>query len=162
MISSRSLAFVTVVVLLTLPPAATAQRPSRPDTARVPPRVIGINDYDGYVVPPPGADEFGRTYVEELPVPLRREQPAYPEAARRAGLAGRVIVKVRVERNGAVSDARVVRSAGRILDRAALGAARRWRFRPAQLNGVPVATWVTLPPFRFPPRLVRSRTFGPV
>jgi periplasmic protein TonB len=90
--------------------------------------------------------------IEKLPEPVRRVEPVYPEAARRAGVSGTVLVQVLVRKDGRVGDARVVRSIP-MLDPAALEAAWRWRFRPALSGGRPVACWVAIP-LRFRPRPV--------
>lgn len=66
-----------------------------------------------------------------------------PEAARRAGLFGRVGVEVLVDTSGAVIDARIKRSIP-ALDPTALECARRYRFVPAQRHGRPVRAWVPL------------------
>jgi protein TonB len=59
--------------------------------------------------------------------------PDYPEAARRRGYEGRVILRVRVKEDGRVADLEVVRSSGhRVLDRAALQAVAGWRFVPGR------------------------------
>ena len=58
-------------------------------------------------------------------------QPRYPAEALRAGVAGEVLVEFTVERDGSVSDVRVLRSSPpRTFDREALTAVRRWRFEP--------------------------------
>lgn len=62
--------------------------------------------------------------------------PAYPEAARRWGYEGRVVVAVRVSAAGKPLAADVAESSGyRILDQAAARTIRRWRFRPAGAGG---------------------------
>jgi protein TonB len=48
----------------------------------------------------------------------------YPRLARIRGLEGRVVLEFRIRQGGAVDQARVVRSAGEILDQAALSALR--------------------------------------
>lgn len=58
--------------------------------------------------------------------------PAYPEAARRWGYEGRVVVAVRVSAAGEPLAVDVRESSGHgVLDQAAVHAIRRWRFRPA-------------------------------
>lgn len=63
--------------------------------------------------------------------------PDYPEAARRARLEGRVILNLAVGRDGSVEDVAVV-SGNALFRRAAVEAARRWRYRPALQSGRPV------------------------
>ena len=60
-------------------------------------------------------------------------QPKYPSSARSAGVEGVVGVKMLVNANGKVEDAKVVRSSGNgALDEAALAAVYKWRFTPAK------------------------------
>src|SRR3546814_4039841 len=62
--------------------------------------------------------------------------PRYPPAAVRAGIEGTVILIIDVDANGNVVDVSVERSSrNRDLDRAAIGAARKWRFNPSVVNG---------------------------
>jgi len=68
--------------------------------------------------------------------------PAYPSSARRMGEQGRVKLDVHVGVDGAVIDVQVRESSGSAaLDRSATEAVRKWRFRPAMVDGQPVAEW---------------------
>ncbi|HEV8609410.1 MAG TPA: TonB family protein [Thermoanaerobaculia bacterium] len=78
--------------------------------------------------PPPGGDFRNPDLV-------RRVEPAYPEVARRAGLQGLVVLEAIIAASGDVEEIRVVKSAGALLDSAAEDAVRRWKYRPATLNG---------------------------
>jgi len=62
----------------------------------------------------------------------------YPEAARKHHIEGTVAVALTVSETGDVLDARVVESAGELLDEALLAAVRGWRYQPAESNGVKV------------------------
>jgi TonB family protein len=66
--------------------------------------------------------------------------PAYPDAARRAGIAGTVILEVTVDPQGKVTDVRAV-SGPAELRQAAIDAVKKWQYRPITVNGVivPVA-----------------------
>ena len=66
-----------------------------------------------------------------------RVEPEYPVAAKRAGIAGAVVIEVTVDENGKVIKAQSL-CGHEILAGAALEAARKWRFSPTQLNGQPV------------------------
>jgi protein TonB len=75
--------------------------------------------------------------------------PRYPEAARRRGEQGRVVLRVDVSADGAPIDVTVTEGSGfPSLDAAALGAVRQWRFVPAMRGGTPVAA-VAQVPIRF-------------
>lgn len=86
--------------------------------------------------------------VEKFPVVLTRVEPVYPETALRAGLEGRVWVKIWVNKEGRVRDVVLVRSDNEIFNESALAAARQFVFSPATMGTGPVAVWVSVP-FRF-------------
>jgi periplasmic protein TonB len=65
-------------------------------------------------------------------------RPDYPLSAREEGVTGEVVLGYVVNAEGRVENVKVARSSGDDrLDRAALAAARRWRYRPAVRNGLP-------------------------
>jgi protein TonB len=66
-----------------------------------------------------------------------------PELARQAGVQGLVILEITIGTDGAVTDAKVLRSIP-LLDRAALDAVRQWRYEPTLLNGQPVPVVMTV------------------
>ena len=67
---------------------------------------------------------------------IARKSPTYPRSARRKNQQGRVVVTVIVTTSGKVANPRVSKSSGHSsLDRAALAAAKKHRFRPAK-NGL--------------------------
>lgn len=63
--------------------------------------------------------------------------PAYPEAAREAGLEGDVMLEIVVGVSGAVETARVVHGMGHDLDEAAVRAVKQYSFAPASKAGKP-------------------------
>lgn len=68
-----------------------------------------------------------------------RTEPTYPARARRAGVEGQVMVKVRLAASGSVQQVELVSGSGsRLLDEAALAAAQASSFTPAQRNGLAV------------------------
>ena len=81
--------------------------------------------------------------VAEVFVPpafLLRREPAYPDRARRAGAEGVVGVRISLSAEGAVRQVELTQSSGsRLLDEAALAAARASTFAPASRNRSPVA-----------------------
>lgn len=76
--------------------------------------------------------------VAEVFVPpsfLSRQEPAYPERARRAGVEGVVGVRIALAPDGSVRQVELTQSSGsRLLDEAALAAARTSTFSPASRN----------------------------
>jgi protein TonB len=63
-------------------------------------------------------------------------RPAYPPKAKAGGVGGVVVIDARIEDDGCVRNAEVVRSVPE-LDQAALDAVTRWEFSPTILNGKP-------------------------
>ena len=80
------------------------------------------------------------------PTLLRQESPKYTSEAMRAKIQGLVELEAVVLPNGTVGDVRIIKSldARFGLDQEAISAAKRWLFRPGQLDGEPVAVLVTL------------------
>ena len=85
------------------------------------------------VAPAPAAEVF------VPPSFLSRQEPAYPERARRAGVEGVVGVRITLAPDGSVRQVELTQSSGsRLLDEAALTAARASTFAPASRNRTPV------------------------
>lgn len=75
-----------------------------------------------------------------------KARPRYPKLARKAGVAGNVILEAVIQTDGAVGELRVLREPGANLgfDDAAIEAVRQWRYQPAKQNGKPVAVYFTI------------------
>jgi len=69
----------------------------------------------------------------------------YPAAARRAGLAGVVLLRLSIDEAGRVSDAAVIQTPHKLLSKAAMKSIEGIRFEPALRQGVAVAADVKLP-----------------
>lgn len=83
----------------------------------------------------------------ERPVALAgRLQPAYPEAARRFGLEGMVVLRALITESGDVESIEVVRETrpGLGFGAAAAEAVSTWKYRPGRLDGRPVAVMLTV------------------
>ena len=65
--------------------------------------------------------------------------PDYPERAKALGITGEVVLELDVSADGRVLDVRVLTPAGNGLDEAAVAAAARLRFTPAEIDGKPSA-----------------------
>jgi TonB family protein len=74
---------------------------------------------------------------------IRKVDPVYPEAARRANVPGVVVLDAIVSADGTVVNLHPV-SGPDILISAAMDAARWWRFRPYRARGEPAAVETTL------------------
>ena len=79
----------------------------------------------------------------KAPIKLKNVNPAYPPEAQDAKVQGVVILEARIERDGTVGRARVLRSIP-MLDDAALEAVKQWEFTPTLLNGAPVPIMMTV------------------
>jgi protein TonB len=75
-----------------------------------------------------------------------RVQPKYPEIARKAKVAGRVILQAIVRQDGSVGDIQVLTSPGKSFgfDESAVEAVRQWRYKPGLQNGKPVDVYFTV------------------
>jgi len=93
---------------------------------------------------PPGSD--GPNQEPDL---VKRVEPVYPEAARRAGTAGIVQMRLAIDEEGKVSQVKIVKGHPQ-LDQAAIEAVRQWMYRPAILDGKPIS-WETTITLTFDP-----------
>jgi protein TonB len=72
--------------------------------------------------------------------------PIYPRRAIELDLRGTTILRALVDADGAAAEIVVWASSGlRLLDDAAIAAARGWKFEPAREGAVAVAAWVEVP-----------------
>jgi len=94
----------------------------------------------------PDINDF--VFVEKEPqidlVELQRKI-IYPEMAKRAGIEGKVTVRVLVGKDGKPIKAVVQQSDSELLNKAAVKAVMESVFTPAIQNQQPVATWVSIP-----------------
>lgn len=93
--------------------------------------------------PPPARAVRVNTSGIAPPARIRDAAPVYPAIAQAARVQGVVIIEATIDTEGAVVDARVLRSVP-LLDQAALDAVRQWRYAPSRLNGQPVAVVMTV------------------
>lgn len=107
----------------------------------------GPGDSPGGPDGPPGGLDPGTVYrpAPEVvpPVVIEQVMPRYPEIAKAAGRTGTVILQAIIDTTGGIENVEVIRG-DPLLDRAAVEAVRKWRFRPARLNGRPVKAYFTL------------------
>lgn len=86
--------------------------------------------------------------VEKLPEMVFAAKPEYPEIAKRAGITGKVFIKVLVDKEGRPKRAVVIKSDSELFNQAAQDAAMKSAFTPALQNQHPIAVWIVLP-YRF-------------
>lgn len=95
---------------------------------------------------PAGPAPAARAFVEPQRIPEQSPAPRYPVRALRRGDEGVVNVRAQIGPDGVPTSVSLVSGSGsRDLDRAALDAVRRWRFRPAQENGRPTVGTIVVP-----------------
>jgi protein TonB len=100
-------------------------------------------------VPPPPAPGGAEEWLSFDKPPKPRRMPFgdadYPAVARASGIEGTVLLKVTVDEEGRVAGVVVLRSDSPIFDEAAVRVVRRWEFAPAERDGVPVRSTITVP-----------------
>ena len=83
---------------------------------------------------------------DATPRVIESQQPRYPAEAFYFGITGTAVLIMEVGVDGTVKEVFVEQSSrNRMLDKAAIDAARGWRFSPALVNGVPVSGRVRVP-----------------
>lgn len=96
----------------------------------------------GDLLVPPNPADFDQQPLVKYP----RKEPEYPKSARMYSFEGTVFVAVRVEKDGTVSDARVIDSdAIHLLNVSALVAVMDWNFRAGRKGGVSVGGEMVVP-----------------
>lgn len=80
-------------------------------------------------------------------IPASMAKPVYPEAERKSGVEGTVILTVEISAAGAVAGAKVDKPVDGhpAFSDAAIAAVKQWRFEPARLDGKPVDIAVKIP-----------------
>ncbi|MFH2055776.1 MAG: TonB family protein [bacterium] len=86
-------------------------------------------------------------HAEKQPQPLDLPTPHYPEMARKAGMEGTVYLQVYIDSKGRVRKVMVAEASGCEIgfEEAAVEAAWRGRWSPAEQNGKSVGLWVRYP-----------------
>ncbi|MDD8021025.1 MAG: TonB family protein [Acidobacteriota bacterium] len=81
--------------------------------------------------------------VDVEPKVIKQVDPIYPNIDRRAGIKGNIIVNALISENGDVLEAIVIRgirgSVG--IEKEAVNAIKKWKFLPAEKDGVKVKVW---------------------
>ena len=94
----------------------------------------------------PDINEFVK--VEKLPEIVKAAKPDYPEAAKKAGIEGKVFVKALIDKDGNPKKAIVIKSDAEIFNQSAVDATMKSKFTPAVNMGEKIAVWIVLP-YRF-------------
>jgi protein TonB len=101
------------------------------------PNFVDLKDLP-IVKPPPLMEPSVYVGFDTEPRLLMAVKPAYPELARKAEIEGRVTILVTIDENGRVIRAVVAHSDAEIFNQAAIEAAFKYAFSPAEQNGIPV------------------------
>jgi len=96
----------------------------------------------------PGDDAY-LTVAETMPEPIGglsqiNKKISYPEAAKKAGVQGKIYVLAFVNENGIVDDVKVIKGIGAGCDEETVKAVKSSKFKPATNQGVPVKAKATL------------------
>jgi periplasmic protein TonB len=134
--------------ILALPEASLAvdkPAPSKPEAKAPPVKAEAVTE-----PPAKAGDIVPLQNVDVEPQLIKSVQPVYPESARRFRVEGMVVVNMLISETGEVIDARTVRGIKGYpaFEKAAESAVRKWTFRPAIKDGVPVKVW-KVESFRF-------------
>lgn len=105
-----------------------------------------LSSSDAAVPPPPQPQPLNRVRVGGVivqPKLMHSVAPIYPTAARQAGIYGNVVIVAQVDKTGNVASMKVV-SGPATLQSAAMSSLKLWKYQPATLDGVAIATDVTV------------------
>lgn len=82
---------------------------------------------------------------DKMPEALEMNQPVYPEDAKKEKVTCEVLVKIFIDENGDVTDAKTgeCTTPGMGFEEAALDAAYQNKFKPAEKDGQPVGVWMS-------------------
>jgi protein TonB len=95
-----------------------------------------------------GEDAIGGD-LDAPPQPTSKIQPTYPNSLLSQGKGGRVLVSCTIDATGKVVGTSIKSSSGHPdLDKAAINAVNRWKFKPGTKGGKPVKS-VAVVPFNF-------------
>src|SRR5207244_2728664 len=127
----------TTETTATSEPAPTETTASAPPPEPVPqPVAPAPSQRTGvYAAVPPGGTQ---------PEEVDRVVPRYPMMARRANVAGAVVVRGIVRRDGTIDNVEVIKDLPYGLGEAAREAVEQWRFRPATFHGQPIDVYYTV------------------
>lgn len=83
--------------------------------------------------------------VDVEPKPMSQSAPQYPQRAIAKNIEGYVVLRLLINRSGAVEQVKVVDSTPPgVFEESAVSAARGWRFEPARYQGEPVKMWARI------------------
>ena len=134
---------------LLLPARASKQRPhpqSRPSKTAPEPRQATVDaeagDHDSHAGSPLGTMIDGPITGHEVHVayPVTYPDPPVDRAGLPRDLQGDVVIEVTIDSQGNVVETKIVQAIGHGIDEKIVATLRRWRYQPATLDGMPVAS----------------------
>ena len=143
-----------VVQPVTKPQPVQEQKIVSPPVSAAPPRETQIIPEEAPPLPlhteigteSTKADTASHVIQQASPLYRINPPPKYPRLARRRGMEGVVLLEVLVDVLGRVKELRIFNSSSHsILDRAALKAVRRWKFKSGTVAGASKEMWVKVP-----------------
>jgi len=115
-------------------------------------------DFDAVLGPPPAIPDPPRVIKDEPFIPFAEEMPEpigglkaiqdkveYTEIAKRSGIEGTVFIEAKIDRDGNVVDAIIIKGVGGGLDESALRAVKLTKFYPGKQRGIPVKVKMVIP-----------------
>lgn len=114
-------------------PAETASAAT--ETAPAPSPIAPESSAGVYAAVPPGGTQ---------PEEIDRVIPRYPAAARALGVAGSVVIRGVVRKDGTIDNVEIIKDLPYGLGEAAREAVEQWRFRPATYRGEPIDVYYTV------------------
>lgn len=92
-----------------------------------------------------GEDPFGGD-MDSPPTPVNRMPPQFPSKLLKDGIGGKVVVSCVIDAKGNILSSKIKQSSGQQeLDKAALQAVARWKFKPARRGGKPFQATCNIP-----------------
>lgn len=93
-----------------------------------------------------GDDAFGGGDLDSGPVPTSKFPPSYPARLLSQGIGGKVLVACEVDEAGRLVSSKIRQSSGQAeLDKAALSAVAKWKFKPGTKSGRKVRASCVVP-----------------
>lgn len=86
-----------------------------------------------------------RSEPDSVPVPVKTPPPIYPIELLRQGITGEVDLLIRVDEQGNVMDCSVSKSTRPEFIKPTVNAVKRWKFKPAMKDGLPVKYQLLFP-----------------
>ena len=88
--------------------------------------------------PPPPVEPDRPPVKTKIKILSQTARPKYTRAALRAGVEGKIVLRIYVDENGRVYKVKVITGLGYGLDEKAVEAVKQWKYKPATIDGKPI------------------------